>query len=1191
MRKLGAIVLSATLVVIVFCLPLSSGLSRDNVTAGATGPGPFAPHAPIRIDSDADFPGIAASGNGSPGSPWIIENFEINGTGAGFCIYVGNTTEHFIIRNCTLNSSSGVSSPFQYFGNCGLNLYNVAHGKVHNCTMLYNIVHGAYVSGSNNVTIQNSNASHSSEGISFSGTSYSTIANCTMYDNDDGVWFTQATHHNTIYNNTAAGGSSSGILLNHALCHNNTIWNNTVSYNDEGIYIDGSDFNTVLGNTGHNCWSWDAIYVAHCIYTNVTGNVMDGNQVAVAVYYADYTYVSGNRGTNNDVLISVDMSDWCDVIGNNASDSNEAGIYSGGGCTGINLSGNHIWASTWSGLLIQGGSGHTYVDNVVCDNGQWGIDSNAAGCTFVNNTLLNNTDGGLYMEKTGNTVTDNNVSDNPGHGIRIQNGGSNVVSDNDIWNNGGTGIMLFNVNGDTVYHNTIVGNAAQASDDAATNAWDNGYPSGGNYWGDYAGTDTMNGPLQDQAGPDGIGDTAYVIDANSQDNYPLMTIGDKDDNYLPTSSVDAIAPYWQNADPFQVTATASDIRGIVQSVELRYAYEGGGFSTWGTDNASPWEWDFDWPDGEGNYSFYSLATDDSGNSEPASVSSDADAGFDATPPTSSVDTIAAFWHNTTPLTVNATADDGGMSGVASVELWVSFMGGIYSLFGTDLAPPWSWNFNWSSGEGNYSFYSRATDNAGNYEAAPLAADETAGYDITAPTSAVTAIADYYQTTSPLTVNATANDTTGNVESVILRSRYSADGSTWGGWSTFGTDSAAPWSWSFGFPQGEGYYEFHSIANDTFGNTEAAPATADASCAYDHTPPAITDASPTTATTGDAYSFHLQVTDTTPLDGIYIVYRFGSGTEYNVTLTEVSGDDYWLNISIPLGSLDTLHYSAGAVDSVQLLTLTAEKNVMVSDNDAPVANAGADQNANVGVEVTLNASASTDNIGVVNYTWNFTHNGSAVILYGAAPVFTFVVPGNNIVTLTARDAAGLSGQDTVRIHVAALPPDNDGDGIPDSQDDDDDNDGVPDDEDDFPLDATETTDTDDDGIGDNADTDDDGDGVPDADDAFPLDPTESVDTDGDGIGNNADDDDDGDGIPDAEDDDPLTPAGDGDSTWLYLVIIIVVVAVIGGAVMMSRMGKGKAAAPEPEEAPEQPEDVAPEEYTEEEAEPPTETGIP
>ncbi len=65
---------------------------------------------------------------------------------------------------------------------------------------------------------------------------------------------------------------------------------------------------------------------------------------------------------------------------------------------------------------------------------------------------------------------------------------------------------------------------------------------------------------------------------------------------------------------------------------------------------------------------------------------------------------------------------------------------------------------------------------------------------------------------------------------------------------------------------------------------------------------------------------------------------------------------------------------------------------------------------------------------------------------------------------------------------------------------------------------------------------DGDGVPDEDDAFPDDPTEWVDTDGDGIGDNADPDDDNDGVPDDQDDFPkgrFTDAGPG--TWAFVFV--------------------------------------------------------
>jgi outer membrane protein assembly factor BamB len=54
------------------------------------------------------------------------------------------------------------------------------------------------------------------------------------------------------------------------------------------------------------------------------------------------------------------------------------------------------------------------------------------------------------------------------------------------------------------------------------NVWDDGYPSGGNYWSDYAGSDLFSGSNQNELGNDGIGDTPYIIDSDNLDRYPLM---------------------------------------------------------------------------------------------------------------------------------------------------------------------------------------------------------------------------------------------------------------------------------------------------------------------------------------------------------------------------------------------------------------------------------------------------------------------------------------------------------------------------------------------------------------------------------------------------------------------------------------------------------------------------------------------
>jgi len=99
-------------------------------------------------------------------------------------------------------------------------------------------------------------------------------------------------------------------------------------------------------------------------------------------------------------------------------------------------------------------------------------------------------------------------------GIVIQSS-NNSISGNTITNNT-CGIELISSSNNRIYHNNFINNRNQAfvSPDSFNNVWDNSYPSGGNYWMDYTGLD---------ANGDGIGDSPYVIDANNQDNYPLMT--------------------------------------------------------------------------------------------------------------------------------------------------------------------------------------------------------------------------------------------------------------------------------------------------------------------------------------------------------------------------------------------------------------------------------------------------------------------------------------------------------------------------------------------------------------------------------------------------------------------------------------------------------------------------------------------
>ncbi|MGB7298508.1 MAG: RICIN domain-containing protein [Burkholderiaceae bacterium] len=120
---------------------------------------------------------------------------------------------------------------------------------------------------------------------------------------------------------------------------------------------------------------------------------------------------------------------------------------------------------------------------------------------------------------------------------------------------------------------------------------------------------------------------------------------------------------------------------------------------------------------------------------------------------------------------------------------------------------------------------------------------------------------------------------------------------------------------------------------------------------------------------------------------------------------------------------------------------------------------------------------------------YLHDGSAATVQDAILSHTSNQVGFDPVSLSSAELNNLSAYllqiDDSESSAPAL--DSDGDGLPDATDPDDDNDGVNDTQDAFPLDPTESLDTDGDGIGNNTDTDDDGDGVLDIDDLDPLDP--------------------------------------------------------------------------------------------------------
>jgi parallel beta-helix repeat protein len=140
----------------------------------------------------------------------------------------------------------------------------------------------------------------------------------------------------------------------------------------------------------------------------------------------------------------------------------------------------------------------------------------------IKNTLISNCSDGIQLfNASDNTITGNAIDGSAYEGVGVYYSSGNVVAANNITNNQ-VGIAFYSSSSNSIVHNDFVDNAYQFYMESSTNNWDNGYPSGGNYWSDYNGTDSLKGPDQNQPGSDAIGDTPYTCDETNADNYPLM---------------------------------------------------------------------------------------------------------------------------------------------------------------------------------------------------------------------------------------------------------------------------------------------------------------------------------------------------------------------------------------------------------------------------------------------------------------------------------------------------------------------------------------------------------------------------------------------------------------------------------------------------------------------------------------------
>ena len=235
---------------------------------------------------------------------------------------------------------------------------------------------------------------------------------------------------------------------------------------------------------------------SHSFNNTFSENTMTNCQQGIYIWDGAYTTASRNTVTNTTAhSVSAKFSSYCVFYENTLTNSAMRGVCFGNSSDCV-ASKNTVKFTANQGI-------HSFY---------------SSGITVSENTLTSNYVGvGFYMS-SGSTVFENTIS------------------------NCKRGITVVQANNNKFYHNSLIDNQYQVISENSMTKWDEGYPSGGNYWSDYTGTDT-NG--------DGLGDTPYIIDVSNQDHYPLMVPNGSRISISYTLEVDSV--------PSGVTFTANNV--------------------------------------------------------------------------------------------------------------------------------------------------------------------------------------------------------------------------------------------------------------------------------------------------------------------------------------------------------------------------------------------------------------------------------------------------------------------------------------------------------------------------------------------------------------------------------------------------------------------------------------------------------
>jgi parallel beta-helix repeat protein len=418
------------------------------------------------------------------------------------------------IENASSNNTVFVYNGI-YYENVIVNKTITLLGEDKNTTIIdANNVGGVVTVIADNITIEGftiQNAGYHANGIITHSSGNFFTGNKILDNSNVGIWLDEGSSSNTISQSYITGNLFG--LISKTDCPDNLICENIFSENRYGLKLEYSSNTIVSGNSLHDN-EYDAIQIEHVNDITIIRNIIENNpQIGVKLYDGIHVNISNNSFLANGIWIyGENVSNWnSHTIQNNTI--NEKPIYY------IKDSDATFIVPPNAGQIILANCENAIIQNQNIDNGSCGLLLGFSNHTTISNNVIKNT---FYaMQFSGshhNTISNNDITENR-YGFHLFFSSFNNIVENTVHHND-LGLVITYLtwmespDDNCIYHNSFINNSERQAFDSAVNSWDDGYPSGGNYWSDYDGLD---------ANMDGIGDTSYeIFGGGNYDHYPLM---------------------------------------------------------------------------------------------------------------------------------------------------------------------------------------------------------------------------------------------------------------------------------------------------------------------------------------------------------------------------------------------------------------------------------------------------------------------------------------------------------------------------------------------------------------------------------------------------------------------------------------------------------------------------------------------